>query len=127
IEYKNSIYISVSNGGVYRSDDNGATWAPTSVPSQPNHGNFAVVDDQLLILYYGKIFRSGDGSIFTETAGIDDFMNDVATDGTTLIAGGGQGVYISDDLGFNWSHATDVRTQTDMAAVAVRGTVILAS
>jgi hypothetical protein len=127
VEYKNSVYIAVQNVGVYRSNDNGASWTATSVDPQPNTSSFAVIDDKLLVLSYGKIFRSEDGSDFTETVGIDDFVWDVATDGVTVVAAGLQGIYISDDLGINWSRATDVRTQTDIAAVAVRGTIILAS
>lgn len=127
VEYKNSVFIVVQNSGVYRSGDNGVSWTRTSVAPQPNPGNFVVINDKLLMLSYGKIFRSSDGSTFVEAAGINDFVNGVATDGTTLIAAGIQGIYISHDFGYNWSRSTDERTQTDIAAVAVRGSVILAS
>ncbi|HTF19881.1 MAG TPA: T9SS type A sorting domain-containing protein [Chryseolinea sp.] len=127
VEYKNSIYIAVHNSGVYRSNDNGVSWTRTSVPPQPNYSNFAVIDDKLLVLSYGKTFRSDNGSTFAETDGIDAFVSDVATDGVTLVAAGHQGIYISGNLGLSWSRAADARTQTDIGAVAVRGTVILAS
>ena len=127
VEYKNSIYIAVVNSGVYRSNDNGISWTRTSVPPQPNFGSFAIMNDKLLVLFYGVTFRSGDGSTFTETAGVNDFVRCAGTDGTTLVAAGTQGIYISSDLGYNWSRATDARTQTDIGAVAVKGAVILAS
>ncbi len=127
VEYKNSTYIVVQNSGVYRSNDNGESWTRTSVPAQPNAGSFAVINGELLVLSYGKIFRSGNGSAFTDNAGINDFISGVATDGTTLVAAGLQGIYISHDLGFNWSRTADVRTQTDIASAVVKETVILAS
>jgi photosystem II stability/assembly factor-like uncharacterized protein len=127
VEYRNSIYIVVQNSGVYRSNDNGVSWTRTSVAPQPNTGNFAVINGELLMLSYGKIFRSGDGSTFTDMGGINDFVWSVSADGTTLVAAGLTGIYISHDLGFNWSRAADVRTQTDIGAVAVKGAVILAS
>lgn len=129
IEYKDAIYISVSNAGVYRSEDNGTTWTATSVPPFPNFGRFVIIDDELLVLYSGKLFRTADGSTFTEATGIDAFINDVATDGTTLVVGGGAqfGIFISDDKGLNWTYVDDTKTQVDISAVAVRGSVILAS
>jgi photosystem II stability/assembly factor-like uncharacterized protein len=127
IEYKNAIYIVAQNAGVYRSNDNGVSWTRTSVTAQPNAGNFAIINGELLTLSYGTIFRTGDGTNFVQMGGINDFVLDVATDGTTLVAAGIQGIYISHDLGYNWSRASDELTQTDIAAVAVRGNVILAS
>ena len=127
IEYKSALYISVLNSGVYRSSDNGVSWTRTVVTAQPNFARFAVFEDKLWVFSYGKIFRSADGLSFTEMAGVDDFIQDVATDGSTLVVAGIQGIYVSNNSATSWTRASDTRTQTDIASVAVRGLVILAS
>ena len=127
VEYNGSIYIAVNKVGVYRSSDNGATWEATSVPMQGDIGNFVVVDEELFVLYADRSYRTSDGVNFTETTAIGYFVNDVATDGTTLVAGGLAGIYISDDKGLSWPKVADEKIQGDILAVAVRGDVILAS
>jgi photosystem II stability/assembly factor-like uncharacterized protein len=127
VEYKGSIYITVNYGGVYRSDDNGTTWQATAVPMQGNAGSFVIINDQLLVLYYEHTYSSSDGINFTETAGVGTFINDVATDGTTLVAGGIGGIYISDDQAATWTLVDDPETQGNIAAVAISGSVILAA
>lgn len=127
VEYKNALYIAVVNSGIYRSVDNGVSWTRTAVAAQPNFAHFAVFGDKLLVFSYGKIFQSADGASFTELAGVDDFIQDVSTDGSTLVVAGIQGIYVSSNLASSWTKVSDTRTQTDIASVAVRGSVILAA
>ncbi|MEJ1239331.1 T9SS type A sorting domain-containing protein [Chryseolinea sp. T2] len=127
VEYKNALYIAVLNSGVYRSVDNGVSWTRTTVPPQPNFAHFAVFGDKLLVFSYGKIFHSADGQSFTEMVGVNDFVEDVATDGTTLVIAGIQGIYVTSNFASSWTKANDTRTQTEIASVTVKGSVILAA
>jgi len=99
------LYIAAEAGFIYRSDDNGATWA--ELPSPYEGSFFGVVpldgDNVLLFGLRGHLFRSEDaGETWTEletgtvamlTSGV------VLSDGTILIGGLGGAVLASTDGG----------------------------
>lgn len=128
IEYKDHIYVAFP-AGIYRSGDNGTTWEELGVPPLSYKAYFVVINDELHVVSAERSYRSSDGINFIQTAGVGAGVTTVTTDGTTLLAGGVGGIYISTDQGDTWSHLHDVNSYGSgiIASLAIKGSVIHAS
>ncbi len=96
---------SYANGGVYRSTDNGSTWA--EILPQSNDNTISIQSGLLIVGSYDGIFISTDfGNTWTSGLGSSEVggfgVLSVVTRGSLVVAGTDGGVYRSTDRGESW-------------------------
>lgn len=141
----NTVYAASAGGGVWRSTDAGASFAPSWPPTIPQAvGALAVSADGTLFAGTGEtnpgggsvtfpgagVFRSTDGGENWESIGLAEthrvgrIMIDptnpkrifVAASGNIFVPGGERGVYLSEDNGTTWTRVLSGATPTTGAA-----------
>ncbi len=113
------MFAGTQAGGVYRSDDGGATWQPSRegiVCDWVKQIDASSLDPDLVYAasaaYWkgneGDIYLSDDGGRTWTAAGIDGLwwsgVHASGTDVQRILAGGELGIYLSTDGGGTWSH-----------------------
>jgi len=111
-------------GAVYRTDDAGATWVPTPVPSLPFEGFYAAerLDGDVLVVagLTGTVVRSADaGKTWTTVTTLPAKVTALASSGATLLAVGDTGLIgRSDDGGVTWAQQA-AGTTSDLGGVTL--------
>ena len=117
---------------LYRSADGGATWSEIEVATpvfRSGSLHLLAVDPtapatlyakRTLSLFRGGLWRSSDGGVSWQPAGLGSIILSLALTPSSLYAGTiGSGVYRSDDRGLTWRAASDGLTGFDIFALAV--------
>jgi hypothetical protein len=104
-----------TNGGIYRSTDDGVTWDWTYLPSAWQANTIAVQANNIFAGSWGGVFESSDYSNWTTINNnlSDSAVNTLAIDGNNIFAGtgyagtsladSGSGIFLSTDNGSNWN------------------------
>ncbi len=104
-----TLYASAYRGGVFRSTDNGATWASVGLSEQINIPTLAVSGSDLYAGVSGGVYRySGTGPwVFLGNNGLpyEPYVSMIRAIGSALFAGAYPGLYRSTDNGAHWTHA----------------------
>ncbi|MGD0038316.1 MAG: FG-GAP-like repeat-containing protein, partial [Bacteroidota bacterium] len=106
-------------GGVFLSTNNGASWVNTGVSSDVS----SLVTNGA-ILYaggWGVYFSTSNGNFWTQTSGINGYVQAVLIKGSNLFAGTNGGVFLSTDDGTSWTAVDDGLTNTNVTALYTSG------
>lgn len=123
------LYVTQDGGQVFKSTDNGNTWAPT--PTQPgNSFTYALVVDDAGRVYVGTLmeglWRSTDGGDSWQRVLPDQatFFQALAVPGTVYAAAGDANLYRTTDGGDTWQRLTDFVWEDDGDGVGEEGYAI---
>jgi photosystem II stability/assembly factor-like uncharacterized protein len=126
ITFNSNLFAAFSYSGVFKSSDNGNTWAKTPVSRQGTFVYFIIHNNKLLALSSGASSITTDGVQWTEGAGPSATIRDIAVDGTNIYAACHDGIYYSSN-GTSWTRFADPATHTEIKSIAVKGNTIWAS
>jgi photosystem II stability/assembly factor-like uncharacterized protein len=102
---ENTVLAGTIYGGIYRSDDAGATWRYDALSGNIVHTILDPGDGSLLAGYMKGVARSTNGGHTWDfpDLGAAGFIQTIIVDGTgTVFAGGHQGIFRSSDHGEHW-------------------------
>ncbi|WP_324027143.1 T9SS type A sorting domain-containing protein [Maribacter sp. BPC-D8] len=110
VEVGSSLFVSSSEGGLYRSDNNADSWYLVSngLPTGASSYRLKLINDVLYVQIGSSanaLYRSDDnGETFTMSSiALTSIISDMDHDGDTIFASIRGGIYISLDNGFNWT------------------------
>ncbi len=126
-----NLYAGTHDSGVYRSTDNGASWAAMNngLTSMTIY-SFAVSDTNLFVGTQGGAFRSTDSGTNWSALKVGSpkvYIITFAVSGSNLFAGTDGGVFLSTDNGTSWREvSTGLPSGIYVRALAVIGTSLFA-
>ncbi len=122
--FKGKLYASFPGRGVYSSSNDGGIWQRTSYIPEPNFPYFIEHNSRLLVLSYGRIQQTTDGTSWTLQSGPEGFINDVVIDGDVIYAATTTGLYVSANGGSTWTKNPEPLLQDNVGTIAVKGSLI---
>ncbi len=122
--YNKAPYVFAYGSGVFRSDDNGATWAPFE-PVIP----YGDITD--FLVDGNKVYAATGGELITSNVFLPnwlpvnfvqdiDYNFSICKHNSSLVAGSNRGVFISNDFGLTWSESN-----TGIIPVSIRALTLL--
>ena len=125
----NSFVYTCTSQGVFRSDNNGASWVSKSngLTSLLTSG-IINVGANLFVVGVNGVFKSADQGGSWSVAGLQgtDVRCITALQNTLFVGTNGFGIYKSTDMGATWTSANNGSSSTNFRAMETRGTTLFA-
>jgi len=121
------LYAGTAYDGVYRSNNNGSSWLPTSLSGEPVYTLVAKGDNLFAACYSGLYLTTNMGVNWRTIGFKESAVTALAIAGTRLYTAiKAAGVFVSADNGETWSESNHGIANTEVRALAANGATIYA-
>jgi len=124
----NNVFAGTSIYGIFKSTDNGTTWAQTLLNNQRVYSLAVNGNNVFAGTSSNGVYRSTDnGTTWTQTSLNNQLVYSLVVSGNNIFAGTDQnGVYLSTDNGFNWNQRNEGLSLSPINALYIFNNYILA-